>query len=82
MAQTLPLVSNQEDSMDNRNSQGLFDAPMQRTEAECRTFTAEEMERQFQQGAFDMDVNEAIEAGLINPYDDDTVRISIVKEAS
>lgn len=68
--------------MDNRNIFGLFDAPVQRTEAECRVFTAEEMERQFQQGAFYMDVEEAVEAGLLNPYDDDTVHISIVKEAS
>jgi hypothetical protein len=68
--------------MDNRNTHGLFDAPVQRTELERRTFTLKEMQQQFAQGAFDMDVNEAIKAGFLNPYDDDAVQVTIIGEAS
>jgi hypothetical protein len=55
---------------------------MQRQELERRTFTLKEMQQQFAQGAFDMDVNEAIKAGLLNPYDDDAVLVTVVGEAS
>jgi hypothetical protein len=74
--------NHKENAMDNLNTHGLFDEPVQRTGSERRSFTLEEMQCQFDQGAFDMDVDEAIKAGLLNPYDDDAVLVTVIEEAS
>lgn len=64
-------------STDKRNSHGLYDAPVRLTEKENIVLTQKDMERQMEDGAFFMDMTEAIESGFINPYDDDTVSVSV-----
>jgi hypothetical protein len=59
------------------NSQGLYDAPVPRTQRESLVFSPEEMERQLEAGAFLMDKEEAVQAGFLNPYEDDTALVAV-----
>ena len=60
-----------------RNSFGMFDTPISRLKQETLTFSSEDMERQFEAGAFTMDREEAVKAGFLNPYDDDTALVAV-----
>jgi hypothetical protein len=60
-----------------RNSQGLYDTPVSRTKQETLAFSPEDMERQFEGGAFVLDREEAVKAGFLNPYDDDTALVAV-----
>jgi hypothetical protein len=63
--------------MDNeRNSYGLYDRPISAGAAEI-TLTQEILQRQLEDGAFDLDREEALKMGLLNPYDDDAVLIRV-----
>ena len=64
-----------------RNSYGLFDAPVRSAEKERVTLSQEDIERQLDAGAFMMDREEAIAAGFINPQDEpDTVIVDVRQE--
>lgn len=64
-----------------RNSYGLFDAPVRSAEKERVTLTQADIERQLDAGAFWMDPAEAIESGFINPDDEpDSVIIDVRRE--
>ena len=66
---------------ENRNSYGLFDAPVSSAEKERVTLTQADIERQRDAGAFIMDWTEAVESGFINPdYEPDTAIIDVRKE--
>jgi hypothetical protein len=60
-----------------RNSQGLYDAPVSKAEPETLVFSPEDMERQFEAGAFVLDREAAVKAGCLNPYDDDTAPVAV-----
>ncbi|MDR2820407.1 MAG: hypothetical protein LBB60_07760 [Desulfovibrio sp.] len=64
-------------STDTRNRYGLYDAPVQLAEKEHIVLTQEDMERQMEDGAFFMDREEAVQSGFLNPYDDDTVFVTV-----
>ena len=59
----------------SRNSHGLYDAPKLNAVREVIALAQAELERQLEDGAFIMDRIEAVNSGLINPYDDDTAQI-------
>lgn len=61
----------------SRNSHGLYDAPKFNTAREPLALTREDLQRQLEAGAFDMDRDEALRSGLINPYDDETDKILV-----
>ena len=64
-----------------RNSYGLFDAPVRSDEKERVILTQADIERQREAGAFVMGREEAIAAGFINPHDEpDTVIVDIRRE--
>ena len=64
-----------------RNSYGLFDAPVRSAEKERVTLSQEDIERQLEAGAFIMDREEAVAAGFINPQDEpDTVIVDVRRE--
>ena len=64
-----------------RNSYGLFDAPVRSAEKEHITLSQEAIELQLEAGAFMMDREEAIAAGFINPQDEpDTVIVDVRRE--
>ena len=64
-----------------RNSYGLFDAPVRSAGKERVTLTQADIERQREAGAFVMGREEAIAAGFINPHDEpDTVIVDIRRE--
>jgi hypothetical protein len=63
--------------MNTKNSFGLFDAPIPRSEPEHLVFRPDEMDFQLASGAFVLDRGEAVKFGFINPYDDDTVRLTV-----
>jgi hypothetical protein len=82
VAQTLPLVTHKPFkgdfmSTDKRNSHGLYDAPVPLAEKESIVLSQQDLEDQLDAGAFLLDMTEAIESGFINPYDDDTVSVSV-----
>ena len=60
-----------------RNSFGMFDTPISRLKQETLTFSPEDMDRQFEAGAFLLDREEAVKAGFLNPYDDDTALVAV-----
>ena len=60
-----------------RNSNGLYDAPNLHAAKEPLVLTQADLERQLEAGAFDMDREEAIRCGLINPYDDETAKVLV-----
>jgi hypothetical protein len=51
----------------SRNSHGLYDAPNLNAAKEPLTLTQAGLQQQLEDGAFDMDREEAIRCGLINP---------------
>ncbi|MDL2268121.1 hypothetical protein LJC46_09105 [Desulfovibrio sp. OttesenSCG-928-G15] len=64
-----------------RNSYGLFDAPVRGAGKEHVTFTPEAIERQRDAGAFILEREEAIAAGFINPQEEpDTAIIDVCGE--
>ncbi|MDR2574761.1 MAG: hypothetical protein LBC94_10575 [Desulfovibrio sp.] len=64
-----------------RNSYGLFDAPVRSAEKERTTLTEADIERQLDAGAFFMDPKEAIESGFIDPDNEpDTVIVDVRRE--
>jgi hypothetical protein len=60
-----------------RNSHSLFDAPVSIGGRERVALTQKDMEDQLEAGAFLLDRKEAIRAGFINPYVDDTVSVTV-----
>jgi hypothetical protein len=60
-----------------RNSHGLFDAPVPLEEQEIIVLTQQDMEDQLEAGAFLLDREEAIQAGFLNPYNDDTALVAV-----
>jgi hypothetical protein len=72
-----PRYAKRRNTIDNeRNSYGLYDRPISAGAAEI-TLTQEILERQIEDGAFVLDREEALKAGLLNPYDDDAILIRI-----
>lgn len=66
-----------------RNSYGLYDAPVRSAGKERVTLTQEDIERQIEAGAFMMEREEAIAAGFINPQDEpDTVIVDIRRDGA
>ena len=63
--------------MPSRNSHGLYDAPKLNAAIEPLALTQAELQQQLQDGAFDMDRDEALSCGLINPYDDETAKVLV-----
>jgi hypothetical protein len=59
------------------NSFGLYDMPISREERERLVFTLDDMDIRIEAGAFLLEAEEAAQAGFINPYDDDTVLVTI-----
>ena len=64
--------------MSTRNSHGLYDAPNYHAVKEPLALTQADLERQLKDGAFDMDREEALQCGLINPYDDETDTVQVL----
>jgi hypothetical protein len=59
------------------NSYGLYDVPIGREARERIVLTLEAMDSRIEQGAFLLDEVEAVQAGFINPYDDDTALVTV-----
>jgi hypothetical protein len=57
----------------------MYDAPKRDEPREPLVFTQDELQQQLESGAFGMDKEEAIQFGLVSPYDDETDTI-LVKE--
>ncbi len=66
--------------MNTRNSHGLYDAPRLNTKREPIALSQTDLQRQLEAGAFVMDKDEAIESGLLNPYDNETDTILVTEE--
>ena len=63
---------------EQRNSLGLFDAPVRFPDKETVVLSREDIERQLDAGAFLMSRDNAIQAGFLNPHDEpDTVRVDV-----
>ena len=60
-----------------RNSNGLYDAPIFPAASEQLALTQTDLEAQLKEGGFVMDRDEAINSGLINPYDDETAKVLV-----
>jgi hypothetical protein len=63
-----------------RNSHGLYDEPKRNAAREPLVLSQTDLQRQLQAGAFVMDKDEAIESGLVNPYEDETDTILVKEE--
>lgn len=63
----------------SKNEYGLFDAPVRSSTIEDRVLTQEELQEQFDSGAFVMTRAEAIAAGFINPHDEQDTRVLDVR---
>ena len=55
------------------NKYGLYDAPVRVLERESIRLTPAMIEEQLDEGAFLLSREQALEAGLLSPYDDETV---------
>ncbi len=66
--------------MNELNSYGMYDSPRLNIPREPLAFTQAELQRQLEAGAFDMDEEEALKKGLINPYDDETDAVLVKEE--
>lgn len=66
--------------MTTRNSYGMYDAPKHNESREPLVFSKEDLQRQLEAGAFVMDKDEAIERGLVSPYDDETDTVLVKEE--
>ena len=64
----------------SRNSHGLYDAPNRTAAKEPLTLTQAGLQQQLDAGAFALDREEAVQCGLINPYDDDTAKVLVQQE--
>ena len=63
---------------ENRNSYGLFDAPVRRQEKEQITLSPADIEQQLDAGAFVLSREDAITAGFLSPHEEpDTVILSV-----
>ncbi|WCB45686.1 hypothetical protein [Nitratidesulfovibrio vulgaris] len=63
---------------EQRNSHGLFDAPIRFADKETIVLSKEDIERQLDAGAFMMSRDDATEAGFLSPHDDpDTVLVQV-----
>lgn len=60
-----------------RNTNGLFDAPVPGLKPAPLILTSEDIERQLDGEAFLLDTEEAVKMGFLNPYDNDTTSVSI-----
>jgi hypothetical protein len=82
VAQTQPLVNLTGENMNtaSRNSHGLYDALNLNAAKEPLALTQVGLQQQLEDGAFDMDREEAIKCGLINPYDDETAKVLVCEE--
>jgi hypothetical protein len=67
-------------NMNIRNSYGLYDAPNHTAAREPLALTRDELQRQLEAGAFALDRDEAIESGLVSPYDDETDTVLVKEE--
>jgi hypothetical protein len=63
-----------------RNRHGLYDAPRLNAVREPFVLTQADLQRQLEDGAFDMDSDEALRCGLVSPYDDETEKILVNRE--
>ena len=61
----------------SRNNSGLYDAPNLRAVREPLALTQADLGQQLRDGAFIMDKEEAVRSGLINPYDDETAKVTM-----
>lgn len=79
VAQALPLVNHKGERMNtpSRNSHNLYDAPNLHAVREPLALSQADLQQQLEAGAFDMDREEALRRGLINPYDDETAKILV-----
>ena len=59
------------------NSHGLFDAPKLNAVSEPLALTQADLLKQLEDGAFEMDRDEAIKKGFLNPYDDETSKVLV-----
>lgn len=60
------------------NKYGLFDKAVRISEKERIVLFEDDIERQLEAGAFDLEPDEAVREGFINPYDEqDTVIVSV-----
>ena len=66
---------------ENRNSYGLFDAPVRNQEKERITLSPDDIERQLDAGAFVMSREDAIAAGYLSPHEEQDTVIVDVREA-
>ena len=63
---------------ENRNSYGLFDAPVRRQEKGQITLSPADIEQQLDAGAFVLSREDAITAGFLSPHEEpDTVIVSV-----
>ena len=63
---------------ENRNSYGLFDAPVRSQAKEHITLSPADIEQQLDAGAFVMSREDAITAGFLSPHEEpDTVIVSV-----
>ena len=63
---------------ENRNSYGLFDAPVRLPDKERVTLSPDDIERQLDAGAFVLSREDAITAGFLSPHEEpDTVIVSV-----
>ena len=63
---------------ENRNSSGLFDAPVRLPDKERVTLSPDDIERQLDAGAFVLSREDAITAGFLSPHEEpDTVIVSV-----
>ena len=63
---------------ENRNSYGLFDAPVRSQAKEHIMLSRDDIERQLDAGAFLMSREDALTAGFLSPHEEpDTVIVSV-----
>jgi hypothetical protein len=66
--------------MSELNSYGMYDSPRHNAPREPLALTQKELQQQLEAGAFDMDKDEAIERGLVCPYDNETDIVLVTAE--
>ncbi len=66
--------------MSTRNSYGMYDAPRLNAAREPLALSQADLQRQLKAGAFVLDKDEAVESGLVSPYDDETDSIVLREE--
>ena len=66
---------------ENRNSYGLFDAPVRSQAKEHIMLSPDDIERQLDAGAFLMSREDALTAGFLSPHEEPDTVIVDVREA-